>query len=51
MIDLLDGLEYRMYMPGVLLANELDECSEILFVQQGKYNVGYQINNKAFYRK
>lgn len=51
MIDLLDSLEYRAYQPGVLLANELDECEEVLFVQQGKYNIGYQINNKVYYRK
>ena len=51
MIDLLDSLEFRMFKSGVLLANELDECHEILFIQQGKYNIGYQLNNKHYYRK
>lgn len=51
MIDLLDSLEFRMYQPGTLIANELGECNEVLFVQQGMYNVGYQINNKVYYRK
>ena len=50
MIDLLDSLEFRLYQPGFLLANELDECNEILFIQQGLYNIGYQINNKVYYR-
>lgn len=51
MIDLLNSLEYRSYVADELIANELDECHELLFVQQGKYCVGYQINNKVYYRK
>ena len=29
----------------------MDECSEVLFVDQGFYKVGYQINNNDYYRK
>lgn len=29
----------------------MEESLEILFVYQGKYDVGYEINKKAFYRR
>jgi hypothetical protein len=30
---------------------ELDECNEVLFVVDGRYNVGYEVNKKVRYRK
>jgi len=48
---LLQGLEIRKLPKGHIIAEELDECHEILFVISGKYNVGYDINRKTIYRK
>ena len=36
---------------AAFIAKELDECMEILFVMEGRYNVGYEINKKAHFRK
>lgn len=32
------------------LARELDDCSEILFVEEGFYKVGFQVNNTEYLR-
>ena len=45
MIELLNNLEPRFYNKDSILAKELDECFELLFVEQGKYKIGYAINN------
>ena len=45
------SLEIIRTPPGEMLANELDECSQITFVMSGRYNVGYEINKKSYYRK
>jgi hypothetical protein len=34
-----------------MVAYELEDCQEILFIFSGKYNVGYEINKKRKYRK
>ena len=51
MIDLMNSLEVRFYKNGEILANELDECLELIFVEKGTYRVGYGVNNKIFYKK
>ena len=45
-IMFLNLLEVRMFEPGQLIADELDECQEMLFIEAGIYSVGYWINNK-----
>lgn len=45
MIKLMNKLEIRMFKRNVIIAAEMDECLEILFVENGFYKVGYQINN------
>ena len=47
----MQSLEIRQFKKGEIIAKELDECNEILFVISGKYNVGYDINRKTIYRK
>jgi len=42
----MNSLEFRSYHQGKILINELDECLEIMFVEKGTYEIGYQINNK-----
>ena len=44
-------LEISRYQEGETIAKELDECDEILFVMDGKYDIGYEINKKIRYRK
>lgn len=51
MIDLMNSLEVRFYKKDEVLARELDQCLELLFVEKGTYKVGYEINNKIFFRK
>lgn len=51
MIDILNALEFRSFKPDEVIRNEMEESLEVLFVFQGKYDVGYEINKKAFYRR
>jgi hypothetical protein len=44
-------LEVRYFDAGQHISKELDECLEVLFVVSGRYNVGYEVNNKEKYRK
>ena len=45
------SLGIRQYHKGEMIAEELDECLEVIFVSQGKYNAGYQVNKKSRYRR
>ena len=38
-------------MQHEVIHKELDECLEVLFVYDGKYNVGYEINKIRRFRK
>ena len=38
-------LEIRLIKKGTIIADQLEECNEILFVERGKYMMGFQINN------
>ena len=51
MILLMQNLESREYKAGETFIEELDECSEILFVFEGKYDVGFEINNVKYWRR
>ena len=51
MTQIMRSLEISRTSEGVMLANELDECNQITFVMSGRYNVGYAINKKSYYRK
>lgn len=50
MICVLKHLEVRRFNPCDQIINELDESSELYFVQSGRYDIGYEINNKKTYR-
>ena len=41
MTQIFRSLEIRNYDEGVYLTRELDECNEILFVDEGYYKVGF----------
>jgi len=51
MTKIMQFLEISQILEGEIIAKELDECNEILFVMDGKYDIGYQINKKIRYRK
>ena len=48
---IMENLEIRKYEKGEIIIKELDECLEVLFVLEGTYNIGYEINKKIKYRK
>ena len=51
MLELMNQLEIRFYKKNTVIAAEMDECMEVLFVENGFYKVGYQINNHEYYRR
>lgn len=44
MIEMLKQLEPIKFPPRETIHYELDEVNEILFIQKGYYNIGYEIN-------
>ena len=48
---MLNLLEIRYYKQNSLIAAEMDECMEVLFVEQGFYRYGYEINNHEYYKR
>jgi hypothetical protein len=40
-------LENRWFSPSEIIYKELDEVQDMIFVQSGRYNVGYEINKQA----
>ena len=38
------NLEDRSYQKDKVFINELEECNEVLFVHDGKYDVGFEVN-------
>ena len=51
MTKIMRSLETRYFMKYEVIYKELDECLEVLFVLEGKYNVGYEINKIRRFRK
>ena len=50
MVKLMRNLEIRKFRANEMILNELEECDEILFVQSGRYAIGYEINKQKMYR-
>ena len=48
---IMQNLEVRLFKKGETIYNELDECTEVLFVFSGRYNVGYEMNKNRRFRK
>jgi len=44
MIDILKTLEPRVFAARETINFELDEVNEILFIEVGEYNIGYEVN-------
>ena len=51
MTTIIQSLEVRFFNSGEVIYHELDECLEALFVIQGTYNIGYEVNKQQRYRK
>ena len=51
MVELMSNIEIRNFSAGEIIYNELDECLEILFVMDGKFDMGYEINKKIIWRR
>ena len=51
MLSLMNLLEVRSFNKREIIANEMDESLEVLFVESGIYDVGYEINKKVFYER
>ena len=51
MIMILRSLEINYIPKDEIIAAELDECNQIIFVMSGRYNYGFEINKKSYYRK
>lgn len=50
MVLLLRSLEIRQFKPNQIILGELEECAEILFVQKGRYLIGFEINKIKKFR-
>ena len=48
---LMNNLETRQFNKGEIIAQELEECLEVSFVLQGRYNVGFEVNKQQMYRR
>jgi hypothetical protein len=44
------GLEDRTYQKGQELIEELQECYEVRFVQEGTFDVGFEVNREKYYK-
>ena len=49
MMDMLRNLEPRQLQANQILFKELDDINEILFVQKGTVDIGYQVNDKKYF--
>ena len=49
MIQIFNCLEYRLFACKQVIANELEEASEVLYVESGIYKIGYEINKKVYF--
>ena len=51
MTQIMKNLEVRQFKQGQIITQEQDECLEVYFIQNGRYNIGYEINRKRRLRK
>mmetsp|Transcript_13415 Transcript_13415/g.20981 ORF Transcript_13415/g.20981 Transcript_13415/m.20981 type:complete len:88 (+) Transcript_13415:825-1088(+) len=51
MVEMMKTMEVRHFMAREIVVYELDEANEIVFVLEGKYDIGYEINNEKMWRR
>lgn len=49
MVELLKNLQPRMEEKDIILFNELDDVTEILFLNKGQIDIGFEINRKKHF--
>ena len=47
----MNNLEMRYLEKREIIANEMEECVELLFICKGRYSVGYEINKKKYFKR
>ena len=50
MIALLQKLEVRFFEPKYLIFYEMDDPCELYYIQEGCYDIGYEVNKRIKYR-
>ena len=49
MTDLMQKMEPTFVAPNSVIYNELDEITAVIFYNDGKFDLGYEINGKCFF--
>jgi hypothetical protein len=44
------SLEDRIYPKNKVVINELQSCEEVLFVHEGTYDIGFEVNRQKYYK-
>ena len=50
MIRILKSLEPRIFSANQDIYKELDEVNEILFIESGEYDIGYEVNKQERFK-
>jgi myosin-crossreactive antigen len=50
MIRVLKSLEPRIFSADHVIYKELDEVNEILFIESGEYDIGYEVNKQERFK-
>ena len=50
MIRVLKSLEPRIFSANQVIYKELDEVNEILFIETGEYDIGYEVNKQERFK-
>ena len=50
MIQILQSLEPFKFLTNTIILTELDDVNEVLFIEEGLYDIGYEVNKKIQYR-
>ena len=43
-------MEPRKFASHETIYSELDEVNEIIFIEDGEYNIGYEVNKKKYWK-
>ena len=49
-LQLIQSLETRYFEPWQMIYTELGECLELYFTLSGRFDIGYEINKRTYYR-
>ena len=49
--QMMQSLQIRFYERGEMIRETFDESLEVMFVEKGKYDYGYEVNKKRLFRR